>query len=84
MPKTGPTKRKKPYRRMRPNRKRKLPNAAALSISDTAKATGFGISAVRTLINNREIPSFVVGRKRYVLRSVLKRWLEERGNPTAA
>jgi excisionase family DNA binding protein len=71
---------KKPYHRTRPNNKQKARTARTLTISEVIRLTGFGRAAVYQLVRSGELPALRVGVKYYVLRSVLERWLEERGN----
>ncbi len=75
---------KKVYRRTKPNVKRKARAAKTLTVRETARYTGIGINALYELIRTGELPSFDVGgRKRYVLRTAVDRWLEERGDSAA-
>jgi excisionase family DNA binding protein len=74
----------KVYRRTKPNIKRKTRTAKTLTVRETARYTGIGISAIYQLIRDGELPSFDVGgRKRYVLRTAVDRWLDERSNSAA-
>jgi excisionase family DNA binding protein len=72
------------YRRTKPNVKRKMRTAKTLTVRETAKYTGIGVNAIYQLIRDGDLPSFDVGgRKRYVLRTALDRWLEERAGHAA-
>jgi excisionase family DNA binding protein len=77
-------KKKKPYARTKPNIKRKARTAKTLTVREVARYTGIGINAVYQLIRSGDLPSFDVGgRKRYLLRTAVDRWLSKLGDSAA-
>jgi excisionase family DNA binding protein len=63
---------------------RKKPTTQHLTVGprEVARITGLGVAAVYGLLRSGEMPSIKVGKKYFVPRSALLKWLENCGGNT--
>jgi excisionase family DNA binding protein len=58
-------------------RKKKTSQHLTLSPREVARVTGLGVASTYALLRSGEMPSIKAGKKYFVPRSALLRWLEE-------
>jgi excisionase family DNA binding protein len=59
----------------------RLGNVLTLTPRQTVELTGMGINATYTLLRNGQMPALVVGKRFFIPKSALIRWLETGENP---
>jgi excisionase family DNA binding protein len=56
------------------------PERATLSVKESTKITGFGITHSYRLVRTRAMPSIKVGNKFFIPKAALLKWLENAGD----
>ena len=82
--KQGAVVRRKRYSRTKPNTKAQSDSLATVDPKGSTAITGFGISHTYDLLRRGVMPSILVGRRFYIPRAALIRWLENCGEPKTA
>ncbi len=73
------------YRRERPNIKPSwIETRATLSPRESTRLTGFGLTATYQMLRAGKLPSIVVGKKYYIPKVALQRWLDACGSTITA
>jgi excisionase family DNA binding protein len=70
---------KRAYQRQRPNVKVASAKRQTLTPVEAAEITGIGITRTREMLKARRMPGILVGRRFYVPKAALMRWLETCG-----
>ena len=63
---------------------REVSEKITLSPAETTKITGFGITKTYAMLQSGEMPSIRVGKKFFVPRAALVRWIESCGQKAVA
>jgi hypothetical protein len=80
----GLRKRRKPYRRNRPNVKLHYEGAVLISIPESMRITGLGATISRKWVKEGRIPAVQIDGRWYVIRPKLLEWLASLGGQSAA
>ncbi len=73
------------YRRERPNIKPSwIETRATLSPRESTRITGFGISQTYRMLRAKQMPHIVVGKRFYIPKSALLKWLDACGSTITA
>jgi excisionase family DNA binding protein len=65
-------------------KRQKTRNHLTLTPREAAKLTGLGMNYTYALLHSGEMPSIKAGKKYFIPRAALMRWLETCGNKTTA
>jgi excisionase family DNA binding protein len=73
------------YQRHKPNIKKVSGERATLSPRESVRITGIGITHTYNLLRRGEMPAIKVGKRFFIPRSALLKWLQSAGsNPLSA